>query len=155
MDIPVLRTDVCTVWYGQCKGSGDNHVWGTTGDFRTQEHLRSFWLEALELEKNKREKHVKEGTYLHEKWLRLVFSSGWVVLSQDSCRTVPRMQRTGLVPSHQSWAAQAHRLSLSQDFKSMFWQTKWQMLLQKYREEQKKTKLWLVCHTPAAEPFCG
>lgn len=66
MDIPVLRTDICTVWYGQCKGRGDNHVWGTAGDFRTQEHLGSIGLEALPLGRDGRERHVKEGAYLNE-----------------------------------------------------------------------------------------
>ena len=60
MDVPVLRADIRTVWDGQGEGSGDDHVGGTTGDFRTQEHLGSIRLEAVRLGKNKREKHVKE-----------------------------------------------------------------------------------------------
>lgn len=62
----MLRTDVCTVWYGQCKGRGDNHVWGTTGDFRTQEHLGSIGLEALPWGRDERERHIKEGAHLNE-----------------------------------------------------------------------------------------
>lgn len=62
----MLRTDICTVWYGQCKGCGDNHVWGAAGDFRTQEHLGSIGLEALPLGREGRERHVKEGAFLNE-----------------------------------------------------------------------------------------
>ena len=68
MDVPVLRADVGTVWDGQGEGSGDDHVRGTTGDFWAQENLGSIRLEAVQLGKNKREKHVKEWG---DTWMRI------------------------------------------------------------------------------------
>lgn len=53
MDVPVLWTDVCTVRDGQREGSSDEHIRGPTGDFRTQEYLRSIWLQASERRKHK------------------------------------------------------------------------------------------------------
>lgn len=136
------------MWNGQGKGSGDSHVGGTTGDFRTQEHLRAIWLEAVRLGKDKREKRVKErGIFEWEFSCR--FSK---ILSRDSLLSNTTSWRMALLDhSHLSWTAQAHRLRLSLDFKSRFWKTKWQMLLQKYRAEQEKAKTWPAGHTPAAE----